>query len=955
MRGLPQAAMKHSLRHFVIFALLATTGGRLSGDALYDAFREPKPETRPFVRWWWNGGRVDATEVARELDVMKAAGIGGVEINTIGMPEGASAASKAAHPAVTWLSPEWSELVRSTAAAARDRGLTADLIVGSGWPFGGRFLAPAEQTQRVLLTKRALRGPAQVALTRAELLAMKPAGGEKSSEVAPVPTSSQLLFVRLLPADALHGTFAAGRELLPGPGPDDRIVIDVPPGEHVLYVGSWQMGFTHVKLGAPGADGPVVNHFDAAAVRKYLDHMSANLAPALHGSLGNALRAMFVDSLELDHANWTGDLAAEFLRRRGYDLLPYLPFVLDGDGAVPDSAFKLTIRRARYDFDRTLIELFDERFLSTYVAWAEANQVKARIQAYGRETHPLHGSMKAHLPEGETWLWVDKLHPERIRVESTVVNRYVASAANLTGQRLRSFEAMTNAIPVFRETLQDFKLGFDASLLAGLNHPIIHGFNYTPPDAGFPGWVRFGCYLNERTPWWPYFRQFSDYAARLGTIMRGSTARARLAVLAPRPDEWAKHGLLYQPFPEVAEPWYQYQLMEAIPQAGYNADYISEKILIDGTKRDGRLAFGPCAYDVLILEDVGAMEPAAAAALQEFVAGGGHVVCIGAPPSRAPGLREAAGNDALVGATVAEIRRAHPERWQSWPAPENNSRQTGEANESTLLGFATALLAKTGLPPDVIFDRPRRQVAQISQWDGARAIYFIANSDARNGVTIQASFPGATGRPYLWDPHTGSRRPVLVGPEARLRLELEPAGSALVVFEPQETAGIDAIEQVSRPAREIQRLTGPWKLQLFPAAGGGPFTRELAGLVDLSRQEKDDPLRYFGGVASYEIEFDGANCGNAYLDLGEVHDVSEVTLNGVSLGSHWWGRHGYALAGKIRPGRNRLQVKVATTLVNLMRGRDDDTARRWAGWAPPIPNGLLGPVRLLDAPPLVTE
>src|SRR5690606_30927676 len=224
---------------------------------------------------------------------------------------------------------------------------------------------------------------------------------------------------------------------------------------------------------------PVVNHFNAAAVRKYLDHMSDRLAPALGGNLGQAIRATFVDSLELDHANWTDDLAAEFLRRRGYDLLPYLPFILESDNAASDSGFTGTIRRARYDFDKTIVELFHERFLTTYVAWAEANHVKARIQAYGRELHPLQGSMSVPLPEGETWLWVDKARPERIRPDSTVINKYVASAANLTGQRLRSFEAMTNAVPVFRETLQDFKRGLDATLLSGLNHPIIHGFNYT--------------------------------------------------------------------------------------------------------------------------------------------------------------------------------------------------------------------------------------------------------------------------------------------------------------------------------------------------------------------------------------------------------------------------------------------------------------------------------------------
>jgi hypothetical protein len=936
----------------IVSVFLAVACGRLQGDPLYDTFREPAMDTRPFVRWWWNGGRVDAAEIVRELDVMRAAGIGGVEINTIGMPEEASAASLAAHPEVSWLSPEWDRLVGLTAEAARDRGMTTDLIVGSGWPFGGRFLQPEEQTQRVLLVKHSLHGPSRTIFTRTELMQLMPADkpGEKP-EPGPTPTSSQLLFLRLLPVGAPQGTFTAGNDLMAGFGQDGRVVIDVPAGDFSLYVGTWQTGFTHVKLGAPGADGPVVNHFDAAAVRKYLDHMSANLSPVLQGRLGSALRAMFVDSLELDHANWTGDLPAEFCRRRGYDLLPYLPFVLDTDNASSASDFNLTVRRARYDFAQTLIELFDERFLSTYVAWADANHVKARIQAYGRETHPLHGSMKVHLPEGETWLWLDPYHPKRIRVEATVVDKYVASAANLTGQRLRSFEAMTNAVPVFRETLQDFKRGLDATLLAGLNHPIMHGFNYTPLDAGFPGWVRFGNYLNERTPWWPYFKQFSDYAARLGTVMRHSEAHARIAVLAPRPDEWSKYGLLLQPFPEVADPWYQFKLIEAVQEAGYNADYISEKILTDGQRVNGQLRYGPCAYDLLILEEVGAMEPTAAAALADFVAVGGRVVFIGQPPSHAPSLQQPVENDAKVQASITQIRGTRTARVQNEVPPAKNLTATEGGDEQHLLEFAAALLARTDLPPDVRFDQPRWRVSQISQRDRDRPIYFIVNSDARASASVMASFPGALGRPYLWNPQTGDRKPIRLGPQNQVQLELDPAGSALVVFEPGEKADTPATSPARVTEKELLCLRGPWQLQLAPAGSDTKLQRTLAGLVDFSQQENDEPMRYFGGVATYDIDFDGANLPDAVLDLGEVYDISEVTLNGLALGSRWWGRHRYSLTGVIRPGPNHLQIKVATMLANLMQHKKEDAAaQRWAGWAPPIPAGLVGPVRLLEAP-----
>ena len=68
--------------------LIIITG--CSEDSLYSDFKNPPTKAKPFVRWWWNGNCVTETEIVRELDVMQAAGIGGIEINPIAMPEEAS-------------------------------------------------------------------------------------------------------------------------------------------------------------------------------------------------------------------------------------------------------------------------------------------------------------------------------------------------------------------------------------------------------------------------------------------------------------------------------------------------------------------------------------------------------------------------------------------------------------------------------------------------------------------------------------------------------------------------------------------------------------------------------------------------------------------------------------------------------------------------------------------------
>ena len=150
---------------------------------------------------------------------------------------------------------------------------------------------------------------------------------------------------------------------------------------------------------------------------------------------------------------------------------------------------------------------------------------------------------------------------------------------------------MTNAVPVFRELLEDFKLGLDPSLLAGVLHPVLHGFNYSPPRGGLPRLGALRLLLQRAEPL---------VAALPAHRLRGaphdrarqSEFQADIAILGPRPDEWTRDGLLYQPFPEVAAPWYHYHLWQAFQQAGFGTDFVSEAVLRGARVRPGRLRYG---------------------------------------------------------------------------------------------------------------------------------------------------------------------------------------------------------------------------------------------------------------------------------------------------------------------------------------------------------------------------
>jgi len=118
-----------------------------------------------------------------------------------------------------------------------------------------------------------------------------------------------------------------------------------------------------VKRPAFGAEGYVLNHLDRPSVESYLKNTGDRLFSAFDRS--HIPYSIFCDSLEVYNQDWTDDFLAEFKRRRGYDLRPYLPALVGDVG--PKTA------DVRYDWGRTITELFNDRFMVPMQAWSRAN------------------------------------------------------------------------------------------------------------------------------------------------------------------------------------------------------------------------------------------------------------------------------------------------------------------------------------------------------------------------------------------------------------------------------------------------------------------------------------------------------------------------------------------------------------------------------------------------------
>lgn len=904
-------------------------------DEIFRGFQNPPVDFRLFVRWWWNGNRLTKKEILRELDVMKAAGIGGVEINPIAFP---GDTDPAGYKALTIFDDEWLDMLQTALQGAKERGMICDMIVGSGWPFGGEFLEKDDQSQMATIETIDLKGGEQYQFNIKELLdKVDPAIHSKNKTVY-----KDLMMLRLLPK--ISETFTEGTDLMSNIK-NDKIEISVPEGSYVLYYVAKLTGYMAVINGAPGAAGPVLNHYSKSATERYLNRISGFITGKT-GNMGEYIRAMFCDSMELEGANWNNDLPDEFEKRRGYSILPYLPFVLKKVGHMGNplneeygtkfsSDVTEKISRAGIDLYLTRIELFKERFIDTFNEWCHKNNVKSRMQAYGRGMHPLEASMDIDIPECETWLFKDvgREYPDTglIGRAPRMCNKYVSSGAALAGKKIVSCEEITNTEMAFMATLENIKVAGDQSNISGVNHSILHGFNYSPPEVEFPGWIRYGAYFNERNTWWPYFRKWADYKARISFLLQNATPQASVAILQPLTDLWLKMGPQRDPFPQKWYPEYQNNLWEAVHQNGGSCDYVSDKIIKKSTFGNGRMTFNNRSYNTILLPEIETLDLETTKSLEAFSKTGGKIVFIEKKPFKSHSYKNGPVNDEEVNKRLTNLLNQNPENAVVYPAPKGD-----------VIDWYAKMQGKLGIKPFVKFDKTHKYLSQSNYRIGENQIFLIANSSLSEHISVKADFQVDNKfSPWIWNPETGEKvRCSTNGSTNQIDLELPRATSILLVFE--ENAQGETFQPVdfSKSGKEI---TGSWKIQLNHIDG----SKKQLEMETLSDLIENNETKNFAGEVLYEKTIN-TESKFRFIDLGDVQGVSELTLNGKLIGTKWYGAHIYPVENELKKGENILSVKLTTITGNYLKGlKQNKVAQNWTGRQDYYPMGIMGPVRLV--------
>ena len=152
-------------------------------------------------------------------------------------------------------------------------------------------------------------------------------------------------------------------------------------------------------------------------------------------------------------------------------------------------------------------------------------------------------------------------------------------------------------------------------------------------------------------------------------------------------------------------------------------------------------------------------------------------------------------------------------------------------------------------------------------------------------------------------------------------------------------------------------LQNPWDVS-FESDHGAPAGVRLNVLSSWT-QSPEPGIEYFSGTATYTTTFTVSRRlmtkgSRVRLNLGDVKDLAQVSLNGKPLGILWKKPFITDITGALKAGSNRLEIKVTNVWPNRMIG-DKQPGMKQIAYStfdpfkvdsPLLPSGLLGPVTL---------
>ena len=719
-----------------------------------------------------------------------------------------------------------------------------------------------------------------------------------------------------------------------------------------------------VKRAAPGGEGLTVDPFSREALEVYLDRFNDAF-----GSYNPAIRAIFNDSYEVYAASFTPAFFKEFIKRRGYDLRPYIRELAEQEGTD-------TNIRIQSDYRETISDLLIEEFTIPWHNWITGNKSLSRLQAHGSPGNLLDLYGASSIPEGEIFgstvfpvkgfrkYTADKRNPP----PDPVMLKFASSAASTTGKNLASSETFTWAGEHFNVTLAELKPELEQVFLAGVNHMFFHGTSYSPKEAAWPGWLFYASVqFNPSNSFWPHLRGMNEYITRCQSVLQSGKPDNELLVYWPVHDIWHRTGrpdmlLTVHNIKEWLQPSSFYRIVSNLSDVGFPVDFISGRQLKNTITHETGIYTHPEAmpYKAIVIPEVSYI-PVEDLLNIIRLAREGATVIFAALPEDVAGFHRLRENRVLLQKELNNLPL-------SLAGERIMEAVTGKGVVMVAEDIDKALRLK-GIERETITDSGLKFIRR----DHGKGKYYFVVNHTPDDVDTTLELNTRAGSVVFMDPLDGAFGLVahsLTGDgKTKIRLQLDSGSSVIIKTSERKTEKYpDNIHNYLMKGDALT-LDGEWRLVF---TSGGPLLPEPAVLeqpLPWTRLKGADYM-HFSGSAEYSAEFNLSEitADDYLLCLGEVMESARVRINGHDAGIVWSNPFRLKVGKYLVEGNNTLTVEVANLMANRIRYMDREGipwklfhdinfvsinySRFDASDWPVLDSGLKGPVRLI---PLNTD
>ncbi len=875
-----------------------------------NAWPEISNTTKPWTRWWWMGNAVDKPNIKRSLIAFNDAGLGGVEITPIYGVQGQDANN------ITYLSPQWMEMLSYTIKIADSLGMQVDMTLGTGWPYGGPNVTQEHAATKLIIDQ-------QTILKGQRIKQHIQVNEEKDKN------SAQLKYVLAFGDDGSYYDLTSNLE-------GNFLKWKAKKTNYTLYAIFTGKTRQQVKRAAPGGQGFTLDHYSSEAVSAYLKPFEIAFK-----SISNKPRAVFNDSYEVYGTNFTPLFFEQFKTLRGYDLRKHIPKLVSTEDTEINN-------RIKSDYRETISDLLLANFEIPWTNWAHSEKLKTKLQAHGSPGNLIDIYASADIPECETFGSMPydipgfRREKEDIREgdADAVMLKFSSSAAHISGKPLTSSETFTWLRDHFKTALSQTKPELEDLLLNGINHVFLHGSTYSPEEVSWPGWKFYASVnFNSTNTIWEDAPSLFSYITNCQSMLQSGKPDNEILLYWPIYDTWGDNlgGTLFFEFKiHSLKEWLHgtpfYNTTKTLMDQGYAVDFISDSFIAQAKVIDGLIVMPGGNYKTMVIPDCNKMPLATLEKLIELKKQGAKIIFQGLPES-VPGFNE-------------------------------YEKQNIELN--TLIQSNKALIQPTSTLTNSLLDiqlHPESFVKTglkfIRRDMNGDKIYFLVNH-TKNTIYEYIPINIEAEEVVIYDPLTKLYGKALIKNEGKSTLVKVaiPSGKSLFL----KTGKPSTIPTWSyyEASGDAITIKGDWKLEFIKGGPKLPETTLISTLKSWTILNQD--AENFSGTAKYETTFNKPklDADNWQLNLGDVRESAKVWLNDVYIGDTW--SVPFTLHTGTLKEKNKLTIQVTNLSANRIRAKeirgeewkifneinmvDKDYKKFDATQWQPMPSGLLGDVTL---------